>query len=101
MGKVDDKLLKKYSNGKNFNSFIDEFDRTTNEENKEKVVKELETFCWALCSTGWWGDDYSEYKCKLFDIINAVDYFLCEYPKKMSEWLGRRNQSKLLNTLCN
>ena len=45
MGKVDDKLLKKYSNGKNFNSFIDEFDRTTNEENKEKVVKELETFC--------------------------------------------------------
>ena len=45
MGKVDDKLLKKYSNGKNFNSFIDEFDRATNEENKEKVVKELETFC--------------------------------------------------------
>ena len=45
MGKVDDILLKKYSNGKNFNSFIDEFDRATNEENKEKVVKELETFC--------------------------------------------------------
>ena len=31
---VHDKLFKKYSNGKNFNSFIDEFDRATNEENK-------------------------------------------------------------------
>ena len=27
-------------------------------------------------------DDYNEYKCKLFDIINAVDYFLYEYSKK-------------------
>ena len=31
----------KYSNAKNFDSFIDEFDRATNDENKEKVVKEL------------------------------------------------------------
>ena len=41
MEDVDDKLFKKYSNGKNFNSFINEFDHATNEEDKEKVVKEL------------------------------------------------------------
>ena len=38
---LDDKLFKEYSNGKHFNSFINEFDRATNEEDKEKVVKEL------------------------------------------------------------
>ena len=44
---IDDKLFKEYSNGKNVNSFINEFDRTTNEEDKEKVVKELKDiyFC--------------------------------------------------------
>ena len=40
---VDDKLFKKYSNGKDFNSFIYEFDNATNEKDKEKVVKELKT----------------------------------------------------------
>ena len=39
MEDVDDKLFKEYSDGKYFNSFIDEFDRATNEEDKEKVVK--------------------------------------------------------------
>ena len=38
---VDDKLFKEYSNGKNFNSVINKFDHETNEEDKEKVVKEL------------------------------------------------------------
>ena len=33
---VDDKLFKEYRNGKNFNSFIKEFDRATNEEDKKK-----------------------------------------------------------------
>ena len=33
--------FKKYNNDKNFNSFINEFDCATNEENNEKVVKEL------------------------------------------------------------
>ena len=42
IGYIDDKLFKKYSYGKNFNSYINEFDRATNEEVKEKVVKELE-----------------------------------------------------------
>ena len=27
-------------------------------------------------------DDYSEYKCKLFGIVDAIDYLLDEYPKK-------------------
>ena len=36
---VDDKLFKKYSDGKDFNSFIYEFDNATNEKDKEKVVK--------------------------------------------------------------
>ena len=41
MENVDDKLFKKYSNVKIFNNLIDEFDCATNEENKEKAVKEL------------------------------------------------------------
>ena len=39
MGNVDDKLFEKYSNNKNFNSFINEFDCAANEEDKGKVVK--------------------------------------------------------------
>ena len=31
-------------------------------------------------------DDYTECKNKLLDIINAIDYFVHEYSKKMSEW---------------
>ena len=27
-------------------------------------------------------DDYREYKCKSFDIINAIDFFLYGYSKK-------------------
>ena len=38
MEDVDDKLFKEYSKGKNFNSFINEFDWATNQEDKEKVV---------------------------------------------------------------
>ena len=79
---VHDKLFKKYSNGKNFNSFIDEFDRATNEENKEKVVKELKDINSFVQHYAQMEDDYNEYKCKLFDIIHAVDYFLYEYSKK-------------------
>ena len=41
MEDVDDKLFKKYSDCKDFNSFINKFDRATNEKDKEKVVKEL------------------------------------------------------------
>ena len=41
MGDVDDKLFEKFSDGKNFNSFINEFDHATNEEDKENIVKKL------------------------------------------------------------
>ena len=82
MGNVDDKLFKAYSNGKNFNSFINVFDRATNEEDKEKVIKELKEINSFVNHYAQMEDDYSEYKSKLFDIINAVDYFLDKYSKK-------------------
>ena len=74
--------LKKYSKGKNFNSFINEFDHATNEEDKAKVIKELKKINSLVNHYAQMEDDYSEYKCKLFDIINAIDYFLYEYSKK-------------------
>ena len=80
MGDVDDKLFKEYSNGKNFNSFINEFDRATNEEDKEKVVKELKDINGLNHDIE--RDENSEYRSKLFDIVNAIDYFLYEYSKK-------------------
>ena len=41
MGEIDDKLFRKYSNGKNFSSFSNDFDRATSEKHKEIVVKEF------------------------------------------------------------
>ena len=41
MEDFDDKFFKKYSNSKNFNSFINELDRKKKKKDKEKVVKEL------------------------------------------------------------
>ena len=38
---IDDKLFKEYSNSKNFNSFLNEFDCATNKEDKENVVTKL------------------------------------------------------------
>ena len=70
------KLFKKYSNSKNFNSFINEFDHATNNIDKEKIVKELKDIHYILNDYAEMEDDYREYKCKLFDIINAIDYFL-------------------------
>ena len=79
---VDEKLFKKYSNSKNFNSFIDEFDRATNEENKEILVKELKDIYSFVEHYAQMEDYYNECKYKLFDIVNAIDYFLYEYSKK-------------------
>ena len=79
---VDDKLFKKYSHGKDFNSFINEFDHATNKEDKEKVVKELKNMISFVNHYAQWEDDYSEYRDKLFNIINTIDYFLDEYSKK-------------------
>ena len=39
MENVDDKLFKKYSNGENFNGFINEFNHATNKEDKEEIFK--------------------------------------------------------------
>ena len=82
MEDVDDKLFKKYSNGKNFNSFINEFDRATNEEDKEKVVKELKDINNFVNHEIFIMNEGSEYKSKLIAIVNAIDYFLDEYSKK-------------------
>ena len=81
MRDVDDKLFKKYSNGKNFNSFINEFDRATNKEDKEKVAKELKDIN-KLVEHYIEMDESSEYRSKLFDIANTIEYFLYEYSKK-------------------
>ena len=81
MGDVDDKLFKEYNNGKNFNSFINEFDRATNEEDKEKVAKELKNIN-NLVKHYIEMDENSEYRSKLFNTVNAIDYFSYEYFKK-------------------
>ena len=82
MENVDDKLFKEYSKVKNFNSFINEFDHATNEEDKEKVVKELKDTNSFVEHYTQMEDDYTKSKNKLFDIINAADYFVYEYSKK-------------------
>ena len=96
MKESDDKLFKKYSDGKGFNSFINEFDRATNEDDKEKVVDKLK---------GMGGfvnhdieknrnNEYSEYISKLIDIVNAIYYFLDEYSKNWASDFNWRKTSK-------
>ena len=82
MEDVDDKLFKEYSNGKNFNSFINKFDRATNEEDKEKVVKELKNINGIVNCYIYIMNEDIESRSKLIDIVNAIDYFLDEYSKK-------------------
>ena len=82
MEDVDDKLFKKYSQVRDFSSFINEFDRATNKENKENLVKELKNMSSLVNHYTQWEDDFCECKCKLFNIIIAIDYFLDEYSKK-------------------
>ena len=84
IGDIDDKLFKEYSDSKDFNSFINEFDRATNEENKEKVVEELKdmgSFVNHDIERNR-NSENSEYISKLINIVNAIDYFLYEYSKK-------------------
>ena len=75
MQEIDDKLFRKYSNGKNFSSFINE-----NEKDKEKEVKELKNI-YDLVDHYIEMDKDQEYESKLFD-VNAIDYFLDQYSKK-------------------
>ena len=72
---VDDKLFKKYSHGKDFNSFTNEFHSASNKEDKEKIVKELKEIDDILHHYAEIEDDFSECKYKLFNIINAFEYF--------------------------
>ena len=90
VGDVDDKLFKEYSNSKNVNSFINEFDHPTNKEDKEKVVKELKDRK-NLVNHYIEMDENGEYRYKLIDIANAIDYFLYECSKK---WAGDFNWGK-------
>ena len=78
MGDIDDKRFKKYSTGENFSSFINEF-----KEDEEKVVKELKNIN-NLIEHGIDTDEDSEYIRELFDLVNAINYFLYEYSKKRS-----------------
>ena len=77
MEDVDDKLFKEYSDGKIFNSFINEFDHATNEEDKERVVKELKEID-NFVNHDIERDENSEYRSKLIDIVNDIDHFLYE-----------------------
>ena len=97
MEDVDDKLFKEYSNRKNFNSFINEFDRATNEEDKEKVVKELKDINHEIFIM----NEDSQYRSKLIGIVNAIDCFLDEYSKKWTSHFTWENSQKLLSSLCN
>ena len=95
MEDVDDKLFKKYSNGKNFNSFINEFDRATNEKDKEKVVKELKDINDFVNHEIFIMDEDSDYKYKLIGTVNAIDYFLGEYSEKWASDFNWGKQSKV------
>ena len=64
-----------------FNSFINEFDRATNEEDKQKVVEKLKDM------GNFFSHDIERHRnseniSTLIDIVNAIDYFLYEYSKK-------------------
>ena len=41
-------------------------------------------------------DDNTEYKNKLFDIINAIDYFAYEYSKKWVSNFNWKKHSKII-----
>ena len=56
-------------------SFINEFDRATDEEDKGKVVKELKHIN-DLVNQDTEMDENSEYRSQIFDIVNAIDYCL-------------------------
>ena len=89
MGKIDDKLFIRYSSGKNFSSFINDFDRATNEE-KEKVVKKLKNISNLVDHYIEMGEN-SEYISELMDTGNAIDCLLYEYSKK---WVSIFNWKK-------
>ena len=90
---VDDKLFKKYGHGKDFNSFINEFDHAKNKKYNEKIVKEIKEIndiVYHYINM----DENSEYTFKLIDIANAIDYFLYQYSKKWASDFNWREAVK-------
>ena len=73
MGDVDDKLFKEYRDGKDFNSFLNEF--------VVEELKDMGSFVKHDIERNR-NSETSEYISKLFNIVNANDYFLYEYCKK-------------------
>ena len=73
MGDVDDKLFKEYRDGKDFNSFLNEF--------VVEELKDMGSFVKHDIERNR-NSETSEYISKLFNIVNATDYFLYEYCKK-------------------
>ena len=65
-----------------FNTFINEFDRATNEEGREKVVEELKDTNEIVNRDINIMDEDREHRSKLIDIVDAIDYFLYKYSKK-------------------
>ena len=74
MEDVDEKMFKEYSDGKDFNSFINKFDRATYEEDKQKVIGKLKGMG-SFANHDIERNKDSEYRFKLVDIVNATDYF--------------------------
>ena len=91
---ADDKLFKNYSQDKDFNSFINEFDRATNKEDKEKEFKNMSSL---VNHYAQWEDDCSEYKYKLFEVTvdSAIELWLNE--KNIKEKLGHKNLPVIIN----
>ena len=57
---LDDQRFKKYSYGKDFNTFINEFGHATNKEDKEKTVKKLKEIDDIVCHYAEMEDDSNE-----------------------------------------
>ena len=74
-------MFKKYSDSKNFSSYINEFDGEANKEDKETIVKELEKIHDRV-DHDIETDEDSERINELIDIGNAVTPFLYDYSKK-------------------
>ena len=93
---IDDKLFKEYSNSKNFNSFLNEFDCATNKEDKENVVKKLKDKNSFVNHYIFIMNEDSEYSSKLIDIVNTIGYFLDEYSEKWASDFNWWKQSNVI-----
>ena len=98
MGDIDDKLFKKYSNNKNFNCFINEF-----EKDKEKVAKELKEINILVKHYIEMDemDENSESDLNYLILLMLLHIFCMNTLKNERVILIGENSQKLLSTLCN